>query len=700
MVQSATPPSFGVTGLDLPQFNGQGSDGNNIAIIDSPTQHDKEQFDPFAPILTQDFAAYLDSVPCLNGGLPPSFPPLSYLFPNPPLPSTIDYGITSTRSVEQSLGDAERLTPGASDEPSLSRYGSRLPSLQPDDVSIQNRPGHRECRDDNIHLVVTVELRQQIVDELARFRGCVKSGFILPSRHALTRFIAGYFRIFHKHYPFFHVPTLDLNAISAELLLAIAALGARYTRDPDIGIELFHVARAVVLERINRRRKTTANSTMRQQMRAMPDLQADTLQSTTLEKSRDSYISDDASEVLDMMQTVLIIIAIATWYKDEPGAADALSLRSVLHSLAREDKTRWSQAQALDDWKSWIRSEIAKRLQIVIFCFFSIHTILFDLPPMMLARELNVELPSSEAEWKASNKQEWHEARKSSGLPRHDFQESLINLFDTGEASWENSQLGNDGFSALGGCALIHAIIQQIWLVRNAYLPHRRRNRHGLPIDNIDVFENALKRWSRFWERNQESSMDPISPHGPVTFTSTALLRLAYIRLHLDLGPVRSLSSWDAHTVAMSLHHSPGVQRSHKLTRASLHCAHALSIPIKLGINYVAETQLIHWSNQHALCSLECAVLLAKWLDCVTMPNPQPVLTIPESQVLSFVAQLVAETEYSMTRDQVLLQKERLSGTVVRLWARLYQSSSVWQMVNLIGSSLWIYADLLENRRS
>ncbi|EXJ61699.1 hypothetical protein A1O7_02128, partial [Cladophialophora yegresii CBS 114405] len=118
------------------------------------------------------------------------------------------------------------------------------------------------------------------------------------------------------------------------------------------------------------------------------------------------------------------------------------------------------------------------------------------------------------------------------------------------------------------------------------------------------------------------------------------------------------------------------------------------SIPVKLGIDYVAQTQLIHWSNQHALCSLECALLLAKWLQEVTTGEPNPPLTASEHRVLEYVVQLVAETEYKVSCKQILQEKTRSSSMTVRLWAKPYQSSSVWETVNLIGRSLHIYPEL------
>lgn len=561
-------------------------------------------------------------------------------------------------------------------ESSLSRYGSRLPSLAPEEgrrVTHPQIPGpmHAHRRE----FFISVECRQNILDQLAMFPGCVTSDFVLPTRHALTRLICGYFQNFHDHYPFFHAPTLRMEAMKPDLLLAVAALGARYTREPDVGVELYRVARAVALERISRRQVNKSPSGEA----AQDDLSA-------IWRREDEHTHD---EPLELMQTLLLLMAVASWYNHEPAAQDALSMRSVLHSFTQEKGVIKKQRQVHENWSSWSAVEMTSRTLLVIFCFFNIHTILFDLPPMMLTSELDIDLPCSEQEWKANTETEWRTVRSEDGTARQDFREAYSNLFacnlDTPKTK---------GFSALGGYALIHAVIQQIWLVRNGRMPSRGQVRCGLSDEEMSVFQRALKRWTGFWEKNQESSMDPLSPHGPLTFTSTALLRLAYIRLNMDLGPVRSLSSWDPSAVAQSLHRSPRAQRGDQMTRATLHCAHALSIPIKLGINYVAQTQLIHWSNQHALCSLECAVLMAKWLETITGPGVSP--NPAEQNVLEFIAQLIAENEYKMSYERILEQKHRLSAMVVRLWAKLYQLKSVWQTVNLIGESLNIYADLLE----
>ncbi|KAI0968305.1 hypothetical protein F4678DRAFT_197226 [Xylaria arbuscula] len=650
------------------------------------------------PPFAYDFASFIDTVPNPIHPFSPTYQPLPVFFPE--LDFSWHFGFETQGNHHEAEGTSERAVLADIEQPatapsklsghagsSLSRYGSRLPSLQPEERPPSTRPHLQPPSLNTRHLRVSTEFRQQIVDELSKFSGCFDPDFVLPSRHTLSRLIGGYVNNFHEHYPFLHLPTLRLETLHVELVLAIAALGSRYTRDTEQGVELFHVARSIVLERIHWSQiMITASPCLGQSQRRGSSAFAAPNMVTSEERK---------STLVEMIQTILLLIAIATWYRYEPGATDALSMRSVLHSLAREEEISRSQEQECNDWKSWVQFETIKRTQMVVFCIFNIHTILFDLPPMKLAGEVRLDLPCSETEWRADSESRWHDAYSVSGLPRHDFRAAFVRLFSNDDAASELPQRSPVNISALGGCGMIHAVIQQIWLTRNARLPHQQE-RSRLSPEEMNTFERALRRWATHWERNQESSLDPLSPHGPVTFTSTALLRLAYIRLNLNLGPVRSLESWDANMIAQSIHDSPGVERDAQLTRAALHCAHALSIPVKLGINYVVTTQLIHWSNQHALCSLECAILLAKWLESVTMPNPTPALTPAEHMVLDFVIQLVAEAEYKISAEKLAEQKGRLSAIIVRLWARLYQVDSVWQMVNVIGRSLNLYADLLE----
>lgn len=645
-----------------------------------------------------DFSLFMDSVAVPSHPFSPSYQPVPPLF----FFEETDFSITTTEEIGNASAARESETPTSlaqilnpvppakhDSSSSFSQIGSRLLLLQHED-RISDLEDQRD-----LHLHISAECRQRIVDELADFSNFIDEDFILPSRHVLSRFFGGYFTSFHNHFPFVHTPTFRPDAISVELFLAMAAIGARYTREPAISTVLFRMAKAIVMESIRKRRATQAIANREAGSRRLAVRRWGQVHSPTSQESIPS--SEKWQHDIEVMQTMLLMVAITTW--SESGSSfDSLSVRSVLDCLIREEQLLHIGQPQSDSWQSWIRHERLKRILFVAFCFLNMHTILFDIPLTLWANEVCVDLPCSEKEWQAKNEDEWKRIRQTAGQPCRNFQEVLGSLFSSVGETQSALRTNQAMFSSLGGCVLIHALIQQIWLVRKARMPLLPGD--GLLADQLATFENALKTWAMFWEQNQESSMDPLSPHGPIAFTSITLMRLAYIRLNVNLGPIRYLTSWDPNLIAQSLHASPPVQRSERLTRAALHCAHALSIPVKLGINYIAETQVRFWSNQHAICSLECALLLAKWLESITVKDPSPPLTQAEERLLAFVVQLVAETEYEVSYEELVGRRGSLNAQTVRLWARLYQSKSVWEMVDLIGASLNIYADLLEEHQN
>lgn len=114
--------------------------------------------------------------------------------------------------------------------------------------------------------------------------------------------------------------------------------------------------------------------------------------------------------------------------------------------------------------------------------------------------------------------------------------------------------------------------------------------------------------------------LDPNNESGPIPFTSSALLVVAYIRLSLDLGSHRHLESRDTTLIAQGIAGLPPIERNDNLLSALLYSTHALSIPVRLGIDRVARSQAFFWSVQHAISSFECAIFLGKWL--CSLPTP------------------------------------------------------------------------------
>ncbi|KAF9892096.1 hypothetical protein FE257_002502 [Aspergillus nanangensis] len=620
-----------------------------------------EPFSGFGPSTSydgDDFTSFLDSIPLPSHPYSPSYQPLP-LFPA----FNFDTQPVYDQSAQREQAPENIANPSSS---VLPRHGTQLPSLQPEDSHTPYKG-----RQPRSSISVTTQCRDRIVACLADYANVILNPFI-PSRHALSRCLTGYLTGFHDHYPFKHIPTFSVDTLPLHLFLCMAALGAQYCREPDTCMNLYQVAKVVTMEHIRREFQWMQNTT----------------NAASSKPSRSPEVQDQ--DIIESVQSVLMLVSVSSWFENDPPYYEALYIRSFMETLLRKGGLNDLPSQD-GSWRSWIRSEEYKRTKLVVFCFFNIHTIVFDLPPMILTEEITLDLPCTEKEWQVNNEEQWLTERS---LSREEpkLQDALCSLFAHGSGS--KSRL--ESFSSMGGYVLIHAILQNIWLIQKACrLPGL--NRDMLLASEITSLEQALEQWCQCWEHNQESSIDPFNPHGPLSFTSTALLRLAYIRLNADFSAARRLQTWRPEQVARSLKDNLTVQRSDRLTRAALHCAHALSTPIKLGISFVAHTQVVSWSNQYALCSLECAVLLAKWLEVATVTSPAPHLTEQESKLLEFVIEMVMEAQHGVSREWLLANNTRLSAVVTRLWARLFTADYIWELVNLIGRSLNSYADILDS---
>lgn len=380
---------------------------------------------------------------------------------------------------------------------------------------------------------------------------------------------------------------------------------------------------------------------------------------------------------------------------------EALIIQSTLGTLIREHRLREHKLlnpgfAVRTSWEDWVKFEGAKRTHFMIYCFFNFHSIIYNTAPTILNTELEMELPCSETAWRAPTATDWKDVYGGSP-PEPKFQERFLSLFSDDKI---------DSSQKLSSCScyiLIHALIQQIFLLRQV-ARCRPSSDGSLSRQDLLALETALASWQREWRMNPESSLDPMDPHGPVPFTSMALLRVAYIRLHVDAGLFRSIESQDPGTIADAMFRSPAVIRSTKLTEAAIHSAHSLSIPIRLGVNLISRNHIFAWSLQHPVCSLECAFLLSKWLDAVEDRSPETVqLDDDEERLLNFVVNILAESDSdkptilegaSEVEDST--SYTRLSARVVKVWANLFCGERVWNVINVVGEAMYIYGDLLE----
>lgn len=576
---------------------------------------------------------------------------------------------------------------------SLSRFGSRFPSLQPEDNSQEGEPRRRSIAD------VSHEDRQRIIEMLDKFSVVIPLDFKLPSRLALCRYIAAYVNGFHEHMPFLHIPTMSVASCSIELILALAAIGAQYTFEGERGVELFNVSRAIATYRIRKRDAKLVGFQYRSESeRSMSlDLAAVThspARSTSLTGPlglpSDNDVSLSEDDLMQTAQALLLLMALCTWAKHKEILREALAIQSILATLIRDDGLV-SEPLSVDlSWPAWIRRESIKRTKFIVYGFSNLHCIVYNIPPFMLTSEVKLPLPCSAAEFKAPTEALWKEARNKSSSEVL-FQDALKRLF---------SKEGRDvteKTSSSGNYALIHALIQQVFFLRQTA---RCRYDGVCDLSSQDVasLETALRNWQLGWRRNRESSLDPMSPDGPVAFNSTALLRLAYIRLYVDTAG-RALETRDPSLIANAFRAGPAIKRSPKIIRAVLHSAHALSIPIKIGYRLVAKTQSFIWSIQHSLCTLECAYLMSKWLEALSVLEPEPAITEDESRILSIVKSMLDETDFAVPAEVPTGSPsftKHLSAGVLRVWATIFKGTQTWAIVDVIGTSLNLYADMLE----
>ncbi|KAE8318002.1 hypothetical protein BDV41DRAFT_449303 [Aspergillus transmontanensis] len=606
---------------------------------------------------------------------------------------------------------------GPADEPpSFSNFGSRLPSLQPEPQDVDDRlvfgdEGPRPAWD------ISNTDRQVFLSKLEEFAYILPKSFIPPSRHALSRFFAGYINGLNEHLPFLHVPTLSVAKCSPELTLALAAAGSHYRFENNRGIELFHASKAILLQRLQRRDSkqvqcpswnfvsppsgfhdsrgsatpsNNANSPFQQHHIAHPV------------ESPSGYAPQDSDAHMEVIRTFLLLTVFASWERHPELLREILSLQSTLARLVREHGlTEPTPSADPNNWEEWVRREGNRRTKFIVYCFFNLHSIMYNIPPLILNAELKLNMPCSHDVWKANNATQWRRVMRSRHGPEVSFQEAFAKLFIKSNLSNSSTPI-----SPLGNYILIHALIQQIFFARQLCLSAPMMQGTSLRQEDLSTLDNSLSAWKALWKRTPESSIDPQNPAGPIAFTSTALLGLAYIRLHVDLGPCRRLITQDPVQIARALGESPPVARSPRLIMALLHSAHALSIPVRLGIDFVARTHSFFWSIQHSLCSLECAFLLSRWLLSIPVTQAEQRLSEHERKLLLWIKSMMDETDMAVdppgAPDVDFLanpyKAKQLSIAIVRVWARTFKGNTSWAIVDLVGSSLEAYADLLETQ--
>ncbi|KAI2794013.1 hypothetical protein POX_a00603 [Penicillium oxalicum] len=624
----------------------------------------------------QEFTHFLDSI-----GLPAEW-----------LPSD---GETNQMQAESGLDDMHK-TVQPSQEQSRSRRGageeargdspfrSWLPSVPRGDQSLGTLSDSEPPQAlKSSRFNVSEDQRFRLAAALENFRNVIPD-FTLPSRHTLTRYLTSYFEGFHPHIPFIHVPTFRFNECSPEMILAIMTIGAQYRFEHRNAEKLFHASKTVLYERMSRDSRIGGYAAPLNNSQYSVDAQAPI--GASINRSRH----------MEVIRCLLLLMSYATW--ERAGLVqEAFQIQAQLVQHIRDAGLTepYSDPRTMSDWYEWAELESVRRTKLISFCFIHIHSIAYNVYPSLRSSEIHMRLPCSTKEWTANNAVEWEAAQRDRGPQQLFFQDALTLLLQKSRSAVPLEPIP----APLGNYMLLHGLLQRIHIVSELSLPNGNHTT-TLPTEELNKIERALRSWTSVWQQAPESSLDPHNANGPIPFTSSALLGLAYVRLSLNLGPYRHLETREPATIAAGLCRSPKPERSYRLIPALIYSAHALSIPVRLGIDHIARSQAFFWSVRHSLASLECAVLLSKWLFTLADAAPDQALSENESRILRWTQCIVEEAFSSVDLEDESeappnLEPAALGMAVLRLWVRLFKRNTQWPFINVLGQSLEQYMAMI-----
>ncbi|KAL5402588.1 hypothetical protein PMIN03_010551 [Paraphaeosphaeria minitans] len=571
-------------------------------------------------------------------------------------------------------------------------FSTWLPSAPAEDqIHLRSHSGAdvRESRARHGTYHVTEDHRSFLISLLPSFPAPI-SEFEIPSRHALTRYITAFFSGFHSHFPFIHEPTYKPSCSPLELTLAMCAAGAQYCFERRSADRLFRVSKAIVFERLRQEESHFGPQTLA------------FIASTNMLSPATATVARKAGPwaPLDMAKTLLILVGFATWERKDL-LQQAFALRGLLVQCLRDNGLREESTSSSIPagarsalWDEWVQRESSRRTKLVAFCYINVHSIAYNIHPLLWSSELHLRLPCCTQFWQVSSAAQWASLERERKEDQMPFQQALSVLLQG--TSGVNSV--HPIPSPIGNYILLHALLQRIHVVRELSFPAAAQA--AISGSELHTIGRALRSWTSLWQQAPESILDPNNESGPIPFTSSALLVVAYIRLSLDLGSHRHLESRDPNLIAHSLAALPDIERNDNLLSALLYSTHALSIPVRLGVDRIARSQSFFWSVQHAISSFECAIFLGKWLCSLPSPMCEDSLSRSEHRIVHWVKCIVEEAYAVVDFDEereltVPNEPFQLGLAVLHIWCRFLQGNTQWQFVNNLGISLEKYTKTL-----
>ncbi|PNP42453.1 hypothetical protein TGAMA5MH_05194 [Trichoderma gamsii] len=651
----------------------------------------------FVPLQLFDIDFLANEPEMISGYLMDVFPPMDYQQP-------------MIEDASNSYGSSQPL-PTALESSGLDVSTMEMTTSQIKTPTTQLMPNHPNQAQDTISRslddiddiattnpwTVSATAYEKLTAEVEKHIGVLPEPFTLPSRQTLSRNVASWMRSFHPHLPFIHMPTTCLEFKKPMLVLTLAATGSFYGFEHTHGYAMYFIAKSVITHELEKRRRASTLHLLRTFPRyaGLPPGSPDATRAQSWETPQPAT---SGPVDIELLQSLLVLVLTMSWL-DGPLAQDALAMSSQLTELTREALKYPVPEIAADDWRSWACEEERRRTLFSAYFVINILTICFNVPPQITSSDVKIPLPSSEAEFKAPNSNAWLSLRQKSNSCQPAFQLCLQQLLSGKPLAKEDSA------TEFGNYMLVQSLLIQV------YFEHQTASAvltssSSLSSATISLYENAFGAWQSCWDSAIDSALDPNSPYGPLAFNSTAILRLAHVHLAVGLQSQCALRSRDPRIVAQAFepNQNPIPLRCPHLDQAVFHAICALRIPVRVGIAFVARGRTGHWSVQHAISNFACALLLSHWLENLfhlVSSNGLGSLRDEEKRLLSIIERLIEETHlegFLGSKDDYPHRIRRLAIAALRLWAETCKGIQVFEIVHVVGETLSLVADSLENR--
>ena len=301
-----------------------------------------------------------------------------------------------------------------------------------------------------------------------------------------------------------------------ELVLAVSAVGAQYCFERRNAEQLFYAGNAVLVERLRyeadsfgSQTKTFLNLHGRgpSQNRAAAAAVATPDDWARPQNNARRHQSDPAGywgawEPIDAVRTLIVLMGYGTWELKETLLREAFSLQTLLVHVLRdvgleEEDEEGSGLEAINSrggaipaelhaaWLEWIRRESKRRAKLIAFSFLHIHSVAYNVYPVLRSNEIRLRLPQSTGEWKAATAARWQDASRETRNSRQLlFQDALSLLLRNLDSTAPLDPIP----TPLGNYVLLHGLLQRIYIVRDLSLPVMDQS-GALPRDEVEKLE-------------------------------------------------------------------------------------------------------------------------------------------------------------------------------------------------------------------